>query len=511
QNASRIFQWTGKNLVYFSDLDTDEDGVLRHYQRSIQGLVDLQAHLNAKQSAPHHRFIHITSKWSRSPLGCSQHEMDLILTNHQVMASFVEILLKFQRRETPYALTTFRIEDHLKPSFRQLALKPLNRSGIRLQHCFNVLGIEEYETGSWSFRQVGVYHSFDVQEARSTWVFLKGDFTIKTRLTKALESALPLMNPKAPKSTSHSFGETLEYHLLILQWCAEGWAEYAEDMESKRRDTTVLAKISLQQTPMALHVSSTSGYPTTDNFSREPRIEADFSLIQSLSRRVSKFAAFKSSGLFRNTSERLGRLPEPPQAMERDIMHFADLAFKKLQTLRSYAVEIQDMMSRIENNARVIESIATRYHNLVRSRTFTQYLNEEHISGCQEYVDDFEGQLHVILGSLESFRSRLRTIHDQMEHEGDAFNHILQAHTMFTADMYAQSTLRSADSMNDKTVSMHIITIFTLIFLPGTFVATIFSSGILTFGQDGEFGFGSDMGDWKKKPSETKAEVLMAG
>ncbi|KAF7544091.1 hypothetical protein G7Z17_g10225 [Cylindrodendrum hubeiense] len=76
---------------------------------------------------------------------------------------------------------------------------------------------------------------------------------------------------------------------------------------------------------------------------------------------------------------------------------------------------------------------------------------------------------------------------------------------MRTAEYFAKSSEDSADvmqiwteQMHEKTMSMHVITVFTLIFLPGTFVATIFSSGILTFGADGSAGFGSDMGDWKQ-------------
>lgn len=111
------------------------------------------------------------------------------------------------------------------------------------------------------------------------------------------------------------------------------------------------------------------------------------------------------------------------------------------------------------------------------------------------------------------------------------FNHILQGCSMSAAQYFAASGRKSAEAMqtmtermecmtehmHHKTVSMHVITIFTLIFLPGTFVAvstrregqimtgntqaddeqTVFSSGILTFGNEGEVGFGSNLGDWK--------------
>lgn len=83
------------------------------------------------------------------------------------------------------------------------------------------------------------------------------------------------------------------------------------------------------------------------------------------------------------------------------------------------------------------------------------------------------------------------------------------------------------EQMHRKTMSMHLITIFTLIFLPGTFVAvsslrswaeqefqclnsslialqTVFGSGILTFGEDGGGGFGPELGDWKVRVSGLK-------
>ncbi|KAK4038959.1 hypothetical protein C8A01DRAFT_37073 [Parachaetomium inaequale] len=39
-----------------------------------------------------------------------------------------------------------------------------------------------------------------------------------------------------------------------------------------------------------------------------------------------------------------------------------------------------------------------------------------------------------------------------------------------------------------ETLSIHTITIFTLIFLPGTFIATLFSSGVLRWDEDGTLG-----------------------
>jgi hypothetical protein len=81
-----------------------------------------------------------------------------------------------------------------------------------------------------------------------------------------------------------------------------------------------------------------------------------------------------------------------------------------------------------------------------------------------------------------------------------------------------------AERTEHETVSMHVITIFTLIFLPGTFVSvryglpflkdsvstaltscqTIFSSGILAFDDDNGDAYGAQMGDWQIRWSALK-------
>lgn len=91
---------------------------------------------------------------------------------------------------------------------------------------------------------------------------------------------------------------------------------------------------------------------------------------------------------------------------------------------------------------------------------------------------------------------------------------------------------KCTEEMQLKTVSMHVITIFTLIFLPGTFVAvcsiksvvmqlcqsillmtwwlqTMFSSGIITFGNEGSSGFGPNLGDWEVRVAGLKLFFLI--
>lgn len=62
------------------------------------------------------------------------------------------------------------------------------------------------------------------------------------------------------------------------------------------------------------------------------------------------------------------------------------------------------------------------------------------------------------------------------------FNCILQYQNMRTTEDFAKSSEEATDvmqvwteQMHEKTMSMHVITVFTLIFLPGTFVAVCVS------------------------------------
>jgi hypothetical protein len=333
--------------------------------------------------------------------------MDTILGDHQVMASFVDLLLTFRDREEAHQLATFRVEDHLEQAFQRPDLKLHNRSGVRTQHCFNILGIEKDEDGKWQPRQIAAYHSFDVQEARAAWIIMKGDGIIRKRLKKAVENFGP-RNLQSSMSSHHSFGQTLRDQLLILRWCTEGWEEYLETMEENRRKTTVMTRSSDIQ-------SLVEDAPKW----RERQ-------------RVAEVAGQNTSpanpSLARRLTDRLNGLPNPLTARplrRQDTITIPNKkltnqdVLEKLRKLRFYSVQMQDMMSRLDQSARVVESIMTRYHNLVRSRKFTQHIKKDQIRGFREHADDFEAQLRIVLGSLESFRARMRSIHDNMAHEGD--------------------------------------------------------------------------------------------
>src|SRR4051794_4006776 len=105
------------------------------------------------------------SMTSRSSLRCSRHQLAHILTHHQVMAGFLNHVFTFRTREDPETLTSFSTEDHLDSSNAAFRHPNLDRSGRRIQHCFNLIAIE-FDEGvdkewPWLLRQNATYHSFD--------------------------------------------------------------------------------------------------------------------------------------------------------------------------------------------------------------------------------------------------------------------------------------------------------------------------------------------------------------
>lgn len=174
---------------------------------------------------------------SRSNLGMSREQMEAILSSHQVMAPFLRHVFTFKNRAEAYLLASFTSEDFLNSYERQPGLAEWNRSGILIQHSFNILGTESSSRNTsgvsdWHHRQVVAYHSFDLLNWRSTWIIMKGNASIEARFQNATEIALD-QQPGYPTSLSHAFYESLKEHLLILKWGIENWSHYINALEEK--------------------------------------------------------------------------------------------------------------------------------------------------------------------------------------------------------------------------------------------------------------------------------------
>ncbi|EEU42891.1 uncharacterized protein NECHADRAFT_84216 [Fusarium vanettenii 77-13-4] len=437
--------------------------------------------------------------------------MAYLFTYHQVMARFLDFWCSFKFRETSHSFTHFQNEDYLGSQHHQPGLIPMGRSGIRIQHCFNILGIERSrDNKGWELRQTAAYHSYDLIEGRALWVVLKGDNTMRRRLETTTEESIK--KGDAPLQSVHaSFAQTLTDHLLIMQWCVENWESYAEGLERKYASLSGVADHAPVD-DLADDIAIIKQHEKVDITPGSPLKQQTSGLEKSpespgFARRLS----MKVTGLSTVT-----QVEPPPRKVEHVRMEGL-VQFDELQSLSSLAKSLGEAVSAITQNRRVLAQIREYYRELVNSEGFKRHVPKSTMKLCKQAASEFAMKIGRLEDDLANYEGNLKTILHGVERTETMYNGILQYQSMRTAKYFAESSEKSTEimkgwtqEMHEKTMSMHVITVFTLIFLPGTFVATIFSSGIISFGQDGGPGFGSAMGAWKVRLAALKlfASVL---
>lgn len=504
-----------RSLVVIWDLVKAQDTT--YVESMANDVEELRSALEGSATDPCRRFIFLQSASSRDPLRCTREQLTLLLTHHQVMASFLEVVFTFKRRENPHSFTSFRCEDYLSPHHQQAGLQSIGRSGIRLQHCFNILGIEEDNEvkDTWRLRQTAAYHSFDLVEGRALWVVMKGNAKMRQRIeTTTKESAQKRRG--SLNSVQDSFGQTLDDHLLILQWCVENWEAYTESLEVTYRPfSSITEHAPVKELADDIPTNRAIDRMNSLRFEVAPRRHTDGSqsapapqtLLRRLSTKLTDLSAKSSfhGTLRRGTGLINGRDQAPLSPKIKNLKLEELVSFKMLQDLNSLDKSLDEAISVIDQNKRVLTDIKSHYWKLVNSAAFELHVAESSaLQSCKEHASDFVQRIERLEGDLDNYQGNLKTILRGVGKTGVMFNSILQHQSMRTAEYFAKSSEDSAgvmqiwtEQMHEKTMSMHVITVFTLIFLPGTFVATIFGSGILTFGDDGSSGSGPNMGDWK--------------
>ncbi|KAF5012024.1 hypothetical protein FDECE_1883 [Fusarium decemcellulare] len=503
QDEETYFDDSQPSIITWDLVNAQDSGYVSRSAEDLAGLKDI---LSENTADPSRRFIFLRSITSRSPLDCSREMMAYLFTHHQVMARFLDFTSTFKLRELPHNFTSFKNEDYLNSSHHQPGLCDLGRSGIRIQHCFNLLGIEPSKDSAgsdiWVQRQIAAYHSFDPVQNRALWIVLKGNWAMRKRLESVTNDSAQKAGASLD-TVEGAFFQTLKDHLLILQWCVENWDSYTEDLEANYRDFSGVAEHAPVQ-DMANDIKAmrtrdkirammpTSHSVQQANGSAEP---VQPGIIRKLTKRV-------TTG-FSTVTQVVPPTPKVEHYKIEDLVQF-----DRLQSLSCLDTSLGEAISAIDQNQRVLAEIKEYYRGLVNSSSFKLHVSDEPtLEACKEAVSEFTMKIGRLEGDLGNYQGNLKTILRGVERTEAMYNGILQYQSMRTAEYFASSSEESAEimqiwtkEMHKKTMSMHVITIFTLIFLPGTFVATIFSSGILTFGDDGSGGFGSAMGAWKQYP-----------
>lgn len=182
----------------------------------------------------------ITAPTSRSPLDCPEELFTYTFTFLQVMPRFLDLVFTFgqQDQQKDFYYTTFNEESFVDShEARSSAIPRLGRSGRDVRLCYNLWSVEESDSpGSlgWAIRQTAVYHSFDIETARSVWINVKGNDLMQRRITQTVQSFRHL-RADTTRSYSGAFSAALHTHILIMEWSSENWRSFISSMEKEIR------------------------------------------------------------------------------------------------------------------------------------------------------------------------------------------------------------------------------------------------------------------------------------
>ncbi|KAI3322540.1 hypothetical protein HD806DRAFT_128426 [Xylariaceae sp. AK1471] len=510
----------GKGSIYF--LDSFENTATFKLSPSLETFNLLQTYISGTREDPRCRYVFIHCKSSRDPLSCEKRQLLHIMSYHQVMPGFLDHIFTFYLRDHPHLQTSFRSEDYLYDACASLKLDALGRSGLIMQHCFNLIGIEynAHQDEEWPFffRQTAAYFSFDPIKGRSFWLILKSNAVIRRRIHDSMHDCSGRRRLNNLQTPEQALTSALYTHLIIVEWCHENWAAYVDFLEKAIKLPSAIVKLS--------------------NVSSEMR---DEKIAQIVRRRTMQ--SRQNSGLSQNSEKStqnksrrgLFRLPSSlNSALMADNKQASDneehkdkpdemgleknFSFDELQKLHRMASKMEDARLAIEENKNVLEDLLRRFKELEQSELLSIHMQIDQVP----FAAFFKRTEWCIRG-LDRRRAKLSIMLVDLEKVISLFNGTLQYSNMKTSEFFAQNAKETTDLMHDiakktkrETSSMHVITGLTLVFLPGTFAAvryclfhiteivssalmkcqTLFSSGIVSFDGDGPR---TNWGDWETR------------
>lgn len=461
------------------------------------------------------------------------------------MPSFLDLVFTFKYRERPLTHALFRHENYLDEGAPSLRLPHLGRSGIQVQHAFNILTVEKSdlpgEKIQWPLRNATLYHSLDLETGRAVYMLLKSNEEVAKRIKDATEKNRYL-RADTPRTPAQSFVASLQVHLILLDWGVESWSEYIDKMEDDIRSSGVEAKVAPVASVTSPVELAKSFHRRGSSFSRQgvsrtipgrqgtmratpsqpgavgrqsqlerlpeespnapSTSETPVPPVRSGSRTLSGFLRRGARGpdnWFTTAQIEDGVAEEPNDMMER-LQNAEDrFSFSTLQRLSLVEDDINRSISALEQSKGVVVQIEEQYQSVISSHGFKTMVDQE---SCKTSIAVFFRRISSVLRDLETHRRRLldlsRTVaNDKLmvtswlvvllicvanvtvsvqfeflnQHTRSKAFQLLAQNSSNEMMMWTQKMHEIAVTGQQETLSIHVIAVLALVFLPGIFVA----------------------------------------
>ncbi|RYO74952.1 hypothetical protein DL764_010634 [Monosporascus ibericus] len=301
-----------------------------------------------------------------------------------------------------------------------------------------------------------------------------------------------------------------------MEWSAENWGDFVDYLEEKRTANAIDARLA-PVTEMTSPTRIARGFSRRGTIDTTVSKQSTFYGQESSTRRNSGLPVSPTTPAFKRSLSNLFRRGSDLQTVQEncfpgeqatedatagdadeDASNDFDLkfSFDRLQRLSLLGDELEQGIISIEQNKEVLAEIQAQYETVLKSPAFRAHVRLEE---CTGKISTFFRRLGSIQREMDMHLVRLKALSRAIDSDKVVFDAALQYKSARTSEYFAHSAKVSSDRMEDwtvkmhriavkteqETISMHVITIFTLIFLPGTFLATFFSSGVLNWNDEG--------------------------
>ena len=351
--------------------------------------------------------------------------LNLVLSYHQVLPDFIDFLIPFgkQRGAHDFHFTCLRQRTRLSTRSQGLSIPELGWSGRDIQLCYNLKSVEyskESEDNPWSIRHCAVSHTFDVENARTSWILIKGNDLMQQRITQA-SSVRGLPELREVDSLDKAFAASLVVHTILCDWAAEDWRWYINFLEEKfkpieRRTMRYEVDGSLAENRRALTFNSRPQHVQTDATE-----QSNLSKLSHFSRKLTSAISLNSNrGILsfsrRNTTQSPDIEMQSPQYQsvvangtaddDKDDFGQQKFSFRDLQDLHYIDSKVNEADLVIHHVLSMIHQIVSYYDFLFKLRDFPRTISD----GCGEELSHFKMHISGIEMDLKMQASRLKAL-----------------------------------------------------------------------------------------------------
>ncbi|KAL6717941.1 hypothetical protein ACLMJK_004026 [Lecanora helva] len=424
------------------------------------------------------------------------------------MPEFIDFLSVFGKQTRPrhFHFGAFKQRTRLSSSAdlssdHGLQIDQLGWSGRNLQLCYNLKSIEASSQGDWPWspRDCILNHTFDIENIKTTWIIIKGNKLIQDRV----RSAGKYQSPAALSSfetLDRAFVSTFATHLLVCDWAVENWEHYISYIEVRHHDISrrvVSSEINIP--PKFLKASGNDPNPSTKRTGLSTSTKsARFGLLKSRTDTLQSWFSLPNkdtvsafhSGVnpehevkYRSSFPNNGTMKVHFDTQGQDGFFFSDL-----QALHDLHDKAKEAILILQLNVKIMTQLVEFYRTTLRLEKFPKDL----VQNSAEGFDFFQTRMEELKDDLCTYILKLETLVDYnngcemllrglLDFQNKEYNELVTNQSnVSTLNMENMATEMNEIALKTKTetVSMKVITLVTLFFLPGTFISTLMSTDI---------------------------------